>query len=191
MALDVHFLPCDILFSRGEAFISKGIRFCTRSRGEERTIINHVGAIVTPGNAYRAQLIEALWTVKKHTVWEGYGNSNDRVAVYRPMGLTIEQYGKIITSLNNKEGNWYGLHKIPLHFLDWLMFNGRNVTRKVARYLPLEECSGVVAGAWSDGGLDFGVKPYSATPDDIWDFCVENPDKYQLIFPLQKLRGES
>jgi hypothetical protein len=31
------------------------------------------------------------------------------------------------------------------------------------------------------------VEPGAAQPDDIWDFIQKNPDKYQMIHPLEQI----
>jgi hypothetical protein len=50
-------------------------------------------------------------------------------------------------------------------------------------------CSHLVAEVYSAVGLDFGVKPYEAQPDDIWDY-VQNSDNYEIIRHLEPLRVE-
>ena len=38
--------PGDVFLTRGSSFISRAIRFFTRSIGEKRTKVNHVGLVV-------------------------------------------------------------------------------------------------------------------------------------------------
>ena len=51
---DLVLEPCDIFLTKGDSFVSKAIRFFSRSFGEKRTEVNHVGIIVTPGSVHSA-----------------------------------------------------------------------------------------------------------------------------------------
>jgi len=42
-------------------------------------------------------------------------------------------------------------------------------------------CSYLVAKSFEAAGKDFGEPGYAATPDGMWDFCVEHGDKYQFV----------
>ena len=48
-------------------------------------------------------------------------------------------------------------------------------------------CSWVVAHAFKKVEKHFGVAAGAANPDDIWDFVIENPDKYACVYPLKQL----
>jgi hypothetical protein len=183
----ITFRPSDVFFTRGETFISKAIRVCTRSKGEPRTQVNHVGAFVTTGNIGEAEVIEALSTVKRHTLLDQYWVTDDSIAVFRPIGLMEAQCKVIVSKLNQYEGMKYGYSKLVTHLLDWAL-NGRYVFRRLTNSDRYPICSWVVAQAFSHASLNFGVKPGAATPDDIWDFCMANPDKYTKILNLTHLR---
>jgi len=178
--------PCDIFFTHSDSILGKGIRFCTRSIGEEKTKVNHVGAIVTEETIDKAQAIEALTKVRRHTLMSQYGGGSDKVAIYRPLNITPEQALTITAKLNEYEGRTYGYAKIVTHWLDWCL-NGAYVFRRLTGSDRYPICSWVVAQAFSHAGLDFGVKPGAATPDDIWDYCVKHKDKYELVLPLMKI----
>ena len=49
-------------------------------------------------------------------------------------------------------------------------------------------CSWLVAHAFAKAGKTFGVPPGMASPDDIWDFVNEEPEKYSEIMPLGSIR---
>jgi hypothetical protein len=188
--MDLHtlaFFPCDIFFTRGEGFISKAIRVCTRSKGEPKTVVNHVGAFVRMGNVATADVIEALATVKCHTLMDQYWGSDDQVAVFRPRGLMESQRKIIVSKLYQYEGRRYGYAKLVTHLLDYAL-NGAYVFRRLTSSDNYPICSWVVAQAFSHASLNFGVEPGAATPDDIWDFCVANPDKYTKVLNLTQLR---
>ena len=65
--------PGDIFLTRGCSFISKAIRYITRSIGEKRTKVNHVGLVVQRGDIKTAIGVEALSKVIRHTLWSQYG----------------------------------------------------------------------------------------------------------------------
>ena len=60
----------DIFLTRGCGFISKAIRYITRSIGEKRTKVNHVGLVVQRGNIKTAIGVEALSKVIRHTLYD-------------------------------------------------------------------------------------------------------------------------
>jgi hypothetical protein len=47
--MDVRLEPGDIFFTRGSGLLSRAIRVCTRSFGEKRSKVNHVGVVVEAG----------------------------------------------------------------------------------------------------------------------------------------------
>jgi hypothetical protein len=46
------------------------------------------------------------------------------------------------------------------------------------------ECSGNVADVWAAAGLGFDVETGTASPDDIADFVVNRPDRYEFVRSL-------
>ena len=184
----VIFNPCDKGFSRSERPYGRLIRFFTRSVGEPETMVNHVFDVTRGGTMYSAEIVEALWHVERHKLYDAYAGTNDQIAIFRPINLTSEQKQIILQDLLSDEGDSYGYLKIPLHLIDSVLFNGRVVARKLAKHWKHQECSGKSARAWGKAGLYFGKEPWAADPDDMWDFCVSNPDKYELIWPLQAIR---
>jgi len=95
--MDVLLKPGDIFFTRGSGLLSRAIRFCTRSFGEKRSKVNHVGVIVEEGGIQTAMVVEALIKVRKHRLWKQYGSSKgQQVAVYRAKNLKPEEIEIII-----------------------------------------------------------------------------------------------
>ena len=45
----------------------------------------------------------------------------------------------------------------------------------------------MVSHSYKAAGLDFGCDPGMADPDDIWDFCISNPNKYHCILNLTNI----
>lgn len=173
--------PGDIFFTRGTGFISRAIRFLTRSFGESRTVANHVGVIVTEGEGLLATGVEALSRVREHLLIEQYGNGKSEICVFRPKNLTPKQRQKIVARAESFVNRKYGYLKIVLHLLDWFLL-GAYVFRRLGRMDKYPICSYVVASAFKAAGKNFGVSNYAASPDDILDFCVREADKYRFVW---------
>jgi hypothetical protein len=161
-----------------------GIRWATQEKGEEKTIANHVGCIVRPGTALNAFLVEALWTVKNHSFWDKY-HGVGTVAVYRSINLTYTQRVTIHRYLLDHVGEKYGWWKILFHL-------GYKLTGKRAFLEPLfiddrPICHYLIAKAYEAAGLDFGSPARLLDPDEVMDFCRDNPDKYELIHPMKEI----
>jgi len=179
--------PGDVFLTRGRGFLSWAIRFFTRTIGEKRTLANHVGVIVTPGDFMTCKAVEALVKVREHSLWEQYGPpKRDSVAVFRPLNLTEENVKTIVAEAKEQVGKKYGVFKVLAHFLDWCLL-GAYVFRFVARNGRYPICSWLVAHAFAKVGKSFKVRPGAATPDDIWDFIKNHPDKYEQVHPLQPI----
>jgi len=176
----VRLHPCDIVFFTSKSKLSGLIRFMTRSIGEPKSIASHVGIIVDGGELWNAVLIEAQTKVNRHTMGEAYGKKKDEFVVFRPINLTPKEKDAIILKSESYVGDSYGYIKLLAYFGDWLL-NGANVFRRLCRIDSKPICSYLVARSFEAAGKDFGVPGYSASPDDMWDFCVEHGDKYQFV----------
>ena len=188
--MDILLEPGDIFLTRGSSFISRAIRFFTRSIGEKRTKVNHVGLVVQRGDVKTAIAVEALCKVMRHKLWICYGPpKKDLVAVYRATNLATEQIKDIVAEAEKHVGKEYGRLMIAAHCLDRL-FLGIYFFRGLVSGDKYPICSWVVADAFAEADKDFGVEVGMATPDDIWDFVVNNPDKYKEIHPLKLLSQE-
>lgn len=182
--MDKGFLPGDIFFTRGTGFISKIIRLFSRSLGERRTCVNHVGIIVAAGTVKSCQVVEALYLVRRHSLWKQYGPPRpDRVAVYRPISLNPEEIKAIVNEANDQVGRKYGYLKLLTHFLDWFL-QGVYVFRRLTQNGKYPICSWLVAHAYSKVNIHFNVAPGAAQPDDIWDYVISHPKKFKPVFPL-------
>lgn len=179
--------PGDIFLTRGDSFISKAIRFFSRSGGESRTMVNHVGLVTESGSMYDATIVEALSKVKRRKMSSYATSKSTEVAVYRPKNLTYEQRKAIVDRANGYVGASYGYIKIVAHLLDWFL-GGRYFFRRIAAMDKYPICSWVVSYAYLDAGLTFGVEPGSASPDDIWDWIYPRTREYEEIHPLKKVK---
>ena len=188
---EVLLKPGDVFLTRGTGLLSRAIRFCTRSFGEKRSKVNHVGVVVEGGGLQTAVVVEALIRVRKHRLWERYGPpKKDHVAVYRANNLRSEEIAVIVAEANEQIGRPYGFGKIIAHFLDWLL-TGAYLFRRLTSDPRYPICSWLVAHSYSKAGKYFGVAPGAADPDDIWDFVVKHTDIYEPVIELGPLSRSS
>jgi hypothetical protein len=186
--MDPILQPCDVFLTRGTSLVSCLIRFFTRSFGERRTLVNHVGVIVQQGTRQTAVGVEALSRVRRHTLWSQYGpRSSDLVAVYRPQNLSAAEQAAIVAAAQGYVGRTYGYLAVAAHVLDWCLL-GAYFARRLVRMDRYPICSWLVAHAFGKADKHFGVAAGMATPDDIWDFVTTRPRSYTLIRPLNRLR---
>ena len=177
--------PGDIVLVRGTVIISRLIRWFSQSWGESKTIVNHVGVITRGGDIRSAWLAEARWRYLVHNLYFAYHGTKQQVAIYRPTRLSYHLRADIAWSAERLRHAKYGWLKIALHAADKFL-NGAYFFRRLA-FLPNRPiCSHAVAQAYADFSLNFGVEPYEAQPDDIWDFVV-NSDEYKCILRLQEI----
>ena len=181
-----HIEVCDIFFTHGNSLLSRAIRLGEKHPGDWISVINHTGIVVEQGTIGSADVIEALSKVKKHTLWSHYHGQSDQVAIFRPLGLTDEQKKIIVDKAIEYEGRIYGYAKIATNALDFFT-GGHYIFRRLTNSDRYPICSWVVAHSYSKVGLTFGCDPGQANPDDIWDYCIANPDKYELVFNLQSI----
>lgn len=183
----VYIKPGNIFLTRDKGFLAKAIQICTRTIGEKRTLVNHVGVVVEEGTLQTCIVVEALTKVRRHKLWNQYGpDSRSLVAIYRPTNLTATELDIIVKYANDQVGRKYGYFKILAHLLDWF-FLGIYFFRRFFKNNKYPICSWLVAYAYSEADKDFGVEAGAAQPDDIWDFVRKNPDKYKEIYPLKSI----
>jgi hypothetical protein len=182
--------PGDIFVTRGHTLLGRLIRFFSQNIGEDRTYVNHTGIIVDT-RFIDPIIVEALHTVKRYGLYFKYGEAKDDVAIFRPLNLTNEERQVIVKRAESYVGLKYGYLKIGAHFGDWLLNRvfkkDIHFFRKTIKMDKYPICSWVVAQSYANAGKNFGVKPGDATPDDIWDFCTGNPDKFTMIHKLKNL----
>jgi len=178
----------DIFLTKGNAIISRLIRFFTRGIGEKRTKVNHVGLIVSPGDLHTALVVEAIRFVTRRTLWAGYGPpKTDCVAVFRANNLSDEDIRTITARAQSMVGAKYGWPKIIAHLLDWCLL-GAYVFRRLVPGKRYPICSWLVADAFAKAGKYFGVDPGAAEPDDIWDYVTSlEHGHYVQVYPLRRL----
>lgn len=185
--MKISIKPGDIFLTRGDSILSKAIRFFSRSFGEKRTKVNHVGVVVAEGTLETCIVVEALSKVRKQKLWLQYGPpAKDSVAIYRPLNLTEEEISFIIIEAKEQVGKNYGYLKIVAHLLDWCLL-GVYFFRGFTNSGKYPICSWLVAHSFSKANKHFGVEPGAAQPDDIWDFIINNPNKYEQVHVLKSI----
>ncbi len=153
--MEIQLEPGDVFLIRGTGLLSKTIRFCTRSFGEKRSKINHVGIMVEAGVIQDAVVVEALIKVREHKLWKQYGPPRkDHIAIYRARNLTTEDIEIIVAEAVEQVGKPYGFGKIIAHFLDWSL-TGAYVFRRLTSSSRYPICSWLVAHSYCKGQLLF------------------------------------
>lgn len=181
--------PGDVMLTRSGGIVGWAIATFTRHIGESRTKATHTGVVVEGGALRAAVIVEALSTVKRHRLWDRYGGTSKEVALFRPLNLTPEQIANVVAKAESYVGRRYGYLKIVAHWADWLL-QGAYVFRRLASQDRYPICSWVVAHAFAAAGKHFGVEPGEATPDDVWDFVIANPQIYREIRPLSRIEDD-
>jgi hypothetical protein len=185
--IPAHLQPGDIFLTQGTGLVSRLIRFFSRSGGESRTKVNHVGLVVwtkeIPHCEDEIMIVEARSKVQRNNMICVYNDADTRIAVYRPINLTQDELKKIVAKAQSYVGNSYGYGKIAAHFGDWLL-GGRYFFRRFASMDKYPICSWLVAAAYAEADKNFGCPVGMASPDDIWDFVNANPDKYEVVWQL-------
>lgn len=177
----------DVVLVRGSSWLSRQILSATRDRGEEPSVVSHVGLIQVGGALPDAEILEATGRrVVRSTMRAAYGASSSGVAIARPIALTREQLDVVLAVSARLEGRAYGFGKLPLHLLDaWL---GRLVRARRTPILfrrlgrsPLPICSWHVAAAYAAIGYRFGRTGAYAAPDDIYDAILADASSWSWV----------
>ncbi len=179
---DNTLLPGDIFASRGSSWVSKAVRFLSRHIGEGRTIVSHVGIVVAGGTLDTAVVVQAAWKTKLMVLSE----LKSPMAVFRPINLTDDEIKTVVAAAIAYEGRQYSIMKLATHAADWLL-GGLYVFRRLTQMDRYPICSWIVAKSFAKIGKDFGVEPGQAQPDDIYDFAMEEHEKYDLVYDSLEL----
>ena len=178
--------PGDVVLTRSGGVVGWAISTFTRHFGESRTEVTHCAVVVVGGPLETAVIVEALSTVRRHALWDRYAGARKDVSVFRPLRLDPEQIARVVAKAESYVGRRYGYLKLLAHWADWLL-QGAYVFRRITGEDAYPICSWVVAHAFAVAGTHFGVEPGAATPDDIWDFVGDHPDRFLEVHPLSRL----
>jgi hypothetical protein len=174
-----EFLPADLVFTHGGAWLSRAIRWASRAKGEPSTYANHVGGFVGGG-----EVVEALWRTVQHPFTEMSGP----LQVWRNRGLTDWDRARVATKARGYVGEAYGGAKIVTHLGDALLskvFGGSPFFfRRLAHRDDYPICSWVWAWSFAEIGYSFGLPPEAAQPDDMHDWCAAHPDHWRMVYEV-------
>ena len=170
-----------------------GIRLFTTSPGESLSRATHVARVMVGAELLKDCLVvEAVASgVKLQKFGKPY-----KCVVYRARDLTSAESDCLHREALKLKGTRYGYVRIVAHALDWIKTAGKLDSfwfrRKVkGGNLAGRECSNVVAWLWSKcRGKFFGVPAYAASPDDIDDYCYQNPEKYEIVRWWGRYKGK-
>lgn len=171
----------DIIFVRSHTLVGTLVRLFTRGRHEGPTVVNHVGLVMGSG------VIEATGKgVQYRRFADLPWTSKDEVAVYGTK-LTPAQDGAIYIKAMTYKNRKYGYLKLLAQLGDWMLGN-KYFFRRLAGWDKYPICSWVVAHAYKEAGIEFGISANEATPDDIWDYVTSHG--WTVVRPLSKWRPD-
>ncbi len=175
--------PGDLFLTSSDTWPSLIVRWGTQHEGEPESLVSHVGMITSGGRLSEAQGVEALWAVTEHGIWEARRRTRtEAMAVFRPRTLTAGERGFLVKQVRSGVGRRYAWWQLLLFGID------KTLGRKVFSRMIVSDhrvCSNLIGEAFELLGLTFGVEGRSADPDDIWDFCISHPEKYDMIRALE------
>lgn len=185
--LPIQLYEGDVVLVRGTSWISRQILKATRDRGEEPSVVSHVGLIDVGGPLAEAEILEAVGVkVQRRTMREAYGAGSSGIAVARFIQMTPGRCAKLLRASRMLEGRRYGFLKLPLHLLDaWLgraLFLSRTpiLFRKLGRSkYPI--CSWHVAASYGAAGYKFGRAGLYASPDDVYDHILADAGNWSWV----------
>jgi len=187
---DLYVQSFDLALVRNRSLMGRIIRWATRSRGEEPTYANHVGVILNSGEMPTHWHAAAIVEAQKKVVHRPFRALEGRdMVIFRPLTLTQPQQRAIRNELLYHVGHGYAWWKLGVHL--YAKLTGHKAPLKWVDTSGSDICSDLVAKAWKRAGLTFGVRAKFATPDDIFDYCVANPQKYERVFAGRMPRANS
>jgi len=186
----------DIGLTASNSRLAALIRFFSRIRGEEKTVVNHAFLVIKSGSLHTAEVAEAQFKLRRHALWSEYGKKNIKVAIFRPLFIQQEQLDDIVKVMEGMVGNYYGPLKLTLHVADWLVsralfWRKKDVYlfRRAARLKNFPICSGALGYSYHKGaGVRLGVSWWAVQPDDIWDYCKRNNGIWYSVLELMTLK---
>lgn len=179
----------DIVLTRGSSWLARAIQINQMTRHDKYpAVVNHVAIVSIAGPLHKAQIVEADKKVREGRLIDYHGN--DHVFAYRPKNIPSWKLDAIVRRVEAKLGRTYGYLEFFPQQLDHGLFGGAVVLRRLAPFIPGEQCSTLVAQAFYDEGYSFGMPAYAIPPHFISKYCDteawrEEPParKYDLILP--------
>lgn len=153
----------DIACCGSSGFLGRAIKAGSRRRGEPPTMVNHVGIMVDG-----THMCESVWRVKYTELDPA---KYDLCEIWRPVpSILPEGTNCILRQCRDYKGRRYGVLKLIAHGLDHLL-GDRYIFRRLCLLDRYPICSWLVAWVYKRClGIEFGVPPEYAQPDDIHDY---------------------
>lgn len=178
--------PGDIFMTSGSSLLARMILWGQREKGEEPSLVSHVGMFTTHAPLDKAMGVEALWSVEHHKIWPRYRNKDEHMIVMRPLNLNPSERHAVVNRALSYVGARYGWWKLLFHLGHKLTGKDWFLDLSFIERFPI--CSFLVADAFQSVGFDFGVPDDEAQPDDIFDFTTSRRDKYACVMPLTNMK---
>ncbi len=175
------FRPGDIVLFAGETWTAKAIRTCQTSRGEEPTVVNHVGIMIS-----ETHLVEALARIRVNPIQKYIDDPRYKLWVFRVSGISNYERYELAGWAQGQTGKWYAPVKITAHLGDWLVNWPFGSDARIFRRLIFSRsaliCSELVARCyWEIFKYRFLDRdPEEITPDDIMDHCMKAEKVIQI-----------
>ena len=170
----------DVVLTRGNSALARAIRWGQTSRGEEPTLVNHALLVHTGGEPRYARIVESDVRVRYGMLGEFH--AADYCYVFRPLNISPTQLSSIVNQAFIRIGEEYGYSQLLTQLVDNKLFGGRVLARRLFEKADRAVCSRLVAEAFAHHRYDFGVPSFAADPDQIFDFCTDNVEKYALVW---------
>lgn len=169
--------------------LNMAINWATRGYRETPTVISHVGGFVDPIADIRESMIVETHMgegVRLKHLAQAYKPMDCNFFIIRPKNIATNIRAKIASAVLDRLGAKYGMANVVAAALDGLLAKGlhkKSITlaRKLLDNPDEPDCSILWAVEYMKHGYTFGIDGRLATPDDMWDFAVDNPDKYKII----------
>ena len=168
----------DVFFTHSQTTLGKLIRWAETDRNETVAAwANHTGVFVTDGvTPGDAQVVEALWKVRKGPLEPGAGV---KVRIYRP-ATPLSVVEKVIFKERAAKyvGDSYGWWKLLVQLADRVAFGGAKVFSSLMFVDSRPICSYLAAHVFDSIGLGFGMDPDAADPDSMMRYCDAHPTRW-------------
>lgn len=175
----------DLVFVVSTGIISRLILWGQKTVGLDTTSVSHVAIVVDEDGA----LVEANPAgVELTNLYSRYCTPKHQVAIYRAINISELERELLAWEAKKRVGTRYGYPALLQQLIDRKVFGGRTVLRKLN--LPfLEVCSETVAQVYSELGLNFGLGPGEAAPEEMLRFCKIHYAKYAPVLTLGSIEA--
>lgn len=164
----------DIVLVRGHSWLSRLIRFFTRTRvgpfvKEGKSWATHVEVVVTPGELDTALVISADSSgIVVRPIKRGID-----ILVFRYRGAS-DLADWVLSSAYEKVGTKYPVWRLVAHMLDAILLDAY-LFRRITRTKRVMVCSELAVWLW-EPFLVFPFPYWQAAPDDIYDYVTTSSD---------------